>query len=850
MTAPVLAYKKFYVVNPFEQYNYIKNPTFAHPDFVEDWTAYGAGVTIEETGDEQRFGAYSMKVNTASGVDSGAYYRNLSVTNGVTYAFSCYVKGTAGRSMLIAVLNGVGSTKAITNFTTTGYWQRVETTFTAAETKTDYRVYIQMLATASTAPFYVDGCQFEHWKMTTFFDGYSPGCRWTGAPRNSTSYRSAQTGLGGELVDLEDYCKVVQVIGLGHGNWNQILTKMTSGGDMYQTHIRKSHNFSIIVDFLGNSLSEIEANRAAVIDLLRPDKLSNRKVNEQFGINMPGTTWRGHEQRVIRYQGIDVNGNEATNPVDIVCVPLPDTLTDTPDLPTYQRAILNFTIPSGLLQGAYNEGTELDLDADFPAEYIVKRDANGNWVKWGGAAYESLITGLNGPVYCMAEGPDGKIYVGGAFTNAGGVSAADYLARWDPISEAWEAVVSGINGVVRCMDFDANGDLYIGGSFTTINSGGVGKMAKVVDLTGTPSVEAWGGAGIGAGNVLSIVVTPNGIYIGGSFTSVDSIANTARIARWNGAAWEALSTGLNNGVNTIVYSPDNNLYIGGNFTDAAYPYLCKWNGTAFSAVGTNTDINGAVYPLAFDETGKLYVGGNFTNAGGIAAEKGANYIACWNGSSWSAVGKGADALVYCIAINGGKLYASGKFTSVGDLTLTDRVAVWSNGAWQPLDIDLPGSDEIFSILPASDGSLYIGGTFSTAASSENATCAIVSEQMFAVGVASASANTYPFIQVYGPGTLKSITNYTTGKSVMFDGLTLQAGEWIGLNFDPLNLKFRGGWDGRGNLMRYVIPGSDYGDFYLVPGSNALSLYMTEATTDSGATIVWSPKFWGIDGALL
>jgi len=106
------------------------------------------------------------------------------------------------------------------------------------------------------------------------------------------------------------------------------------------------------------------------------------------------------------------------------------------------------------------------------------------------------------------------------------------------------------------------------------------------------------------------------------------------------------------------------------------------------------------------------------------------------------------------------------------------------------------------------------------------------------------------MQITGPGTLKAITNYTTGKSVMFDGLTLQAGEWIGLNFDPLNLKFRGGWAGRGNLMRYVIPGSDYGDFYLMPGANLLSLFMTGTDSNSGAWIAWTPLFWGLDGAVL
>jgi len=178
------------------------------------------------------------------------------------------------------------------------------------------------------------------------------------------------------------------------------------------------------------------------------------------------------------------------------------------------------------------------------------------------------------------------------------------------------------------------------------------------------------------------------------------------------------------------------------------------------------------------------------------------------------------------------------------------VAIWSNGTWQPVDIDLPGTADIRRILQASDGSLYIGGEFSTTASSENAKAGIVSDELFGFGVTSASANTYPVISFTGPGTLKSIINHRTGKSVMFDGLTLQAGEWASFSFDPLQLSFRSGWDGRGNLMRYIIPGSDYGDFYLSPGVNYISVFMTDTTTASNASIVWTPRFWGLDGALL
>jgi len=275
--------------------------------------------------------------------------------------------------------------------------------------------------------------------------------------------------------------------------------------------------------------------------------------------------------------------------------------------------------------------------------------------------------------------------------------------------------------------------------------------------------------------------------------------------------------------------------------------LCYWDGSAFNRVGTvELTASGYVYALAFDATGWLYVGGNFTKAGGVDNTV---HIAKWNGSTWEALGSGVDGYVFEVVVYSGKVYVSGAFITAGGLTLTDRVAIWSNGAWQPLDVDLPGTAGIYALLPASDGSLYIGGAFSTVGEDpdENAKTGIVALNL---NVTSASANTYPFIKVNGPGTLKSITNYTTGKSVMFDGLTLNAGEWINLIFDPLNLKFMGGWDGRGNLMRYVIPGSDYGDFYLRPGANNLSLFMDDTTSATKASIVWVPKFWGLDGALL
>lgn len=858
MTAPTLERMKFWIVVPKYAENQIKNPTFASPDFAEDWAVKGACGVISTVSDESRWGVYSMKVAPVTGVDSVIYYAGLSVENALDYTFSCYVKGVAAQTMRILIADSSGTAKATTTFTATGYWQRVEVKWTSNANASDYQVHIIRNSVASVLPFYVDGAQFEqNSAATTFFDGYFPGCHWTGSIRNSTSARSDNTGLGGELLCINDYAKILSVHGFGMGQWNQIMTKMTTGGDMYQTHIRKSRNVSMVLAYVGDNQGELQASRKIILDALRPDLLSNLPVTEQFGINMP-KTWRGHEQRILRYQGFDVNGVEATNPVDIICTFQPSH-PDTPSLPVFQKDILNFTVPSGLFQGAYNEGAVLNYHADFPAEFIVKRDSNGNWCRWNISAYESLIDGLNGRVFDMAEGPDGKIYVCGSFTDAGGVANADYLARWDPIAETWETVYAGILQTVRTLVFDANGDLYIGGNFQNLGSGDGDFIVKITGLEpdGTPTVSSLG-TGLDAA-CYDIVISPNGdVYASGLFTLAGGISGTAYIAKWNGSAWSALDTGLNGPVFSTAFSNNGILWIGGNFTSADGvdgDYLCFWDGSNFQPywqpnADSGTEINNIVRTLTFDHFGKLFIGGDFTNAGG----SGGNYIAKYNGSNWESLGGNPNSVVYKIYVAEREIYVSGDFTSIGNLSFADRVAIWNNGAWLPLDIDLPGIATVTSILVSNDNSLYIGGYFSTVGEDpdENATCGINTDRMQTVGVASASANTYPVISFTGPGTLRMVKNYRTGKFIAFDGLTLLPGEWVSLNLDPLNISFRSGWAGRGDLMRYISAGSDYGDFYVSPGANYITVFMGNDIdiNVTKASIIWVPKFWSLEGALL
>ena len=157
------------------------------------------------------------------------------------------------------------------------------------------------------------------------------------------------------------------------------------------------------------------------------------------------------------------------------------------------------------------------------------------------------------------------------------------------------------------------------------------------------------------------------------------------------------------------------LYAGGEFTSAggvAANYIAKWNGSSWSALGSG--MNGIVYALTVFDDGSgpaLYAGGVFTIAGGVAA----NHIAKWNGSSWSALGSGMGYTVYALTVfddgSGPALYAGGDFTTAGGVA-ANRIAKWNGSSWSALSSGMDNS--VFALTVFDDGSgaaLYAGGSF-------------------------------------------------------------------------------------------------------------------------------------------
>src|SRR5207247_11149627 len=111
---------------------------------------------------------------------------------------------------------------------------------------------------------------------------------------------------------------------------------------------------------------------------------------------------------------------------------------------------------------------------------------------------------------------------------------------------------------------------------------------------------------------------------------------------------------------------------------AAYPVRIDptFSDVNWVNMGGVPGVNGIVQAAVVDESGNLFIGGFFTAVGEVFA----NYVAKWDGSTWSALGSGWNSNVFALAISGTNLYAGGDFTTAGGLAAY-RVARWNGNGW-------------------------------------------------------------------------------------------------------------------------------------------------------------------------
>lgn len=329
----------------------------------------------------------------------------------------------------------------------------------------------------------------------------------------------------------------------------------------------------------------------------------------------------------------------------------------------------------GVLAFARRPNRNLLAGGDFT---MIEGVAAQRIAEWNGIAWSPLGGGTNGTVRAIAVLPNGDVVAGGTFDQAGGVNARR-IARWN--GAVWSAVgsdslvwVSAGSGTfllvlsVEALAVLPNGELIAGVRATTTPG------AAVLRWDGT----AWSLVGGGvSGAVYDLAVHPNGDLFAAGSLSVAGGTAVSGIARWDGASWSALGAGLGGPVPPVAYAlvvrPDGSLVVGGQFLTAggaAAPSIARWDGAAWSPLGTGMSL--AVQALANLPDGDLVAGGDFSLAGGVPA----NRVARWDGASWSTFGSGlGQGGVQAISSDErGDVVLGGRFVLVDGVGVSARLA--------------------------------------------------------------------------------------------------------------------------------------------------------------------------------
>lgn len=368
-----------------------------------------------------------------------------------------------------------------------------------------------------------------------------------------------------------------------------------------------------------------------------------------------------------------------------------------------------------------------------------------NLAKWNGSAWSAVGGGANQEVLVLKTMFDlgapalQSLLVGGRFTSVGGVPANRIAKR---SGNTWSALGAGVGlgspDRVAAIEVEVvtvtNVLVYVGGRFT--QAGGV--AANNVARWNGSSWSALG-AGLASDEGVSALLRHddgNGfrIYAGGRFT----LGVQGNIARWNGSAWSVVGNGVTGcwrTVHSLVQFNDELggglvLYAGGMFEVAGGMFaskIARWNGISWAPLGagiTGNCTGDGVYALApthllgTDPTPRLFVGGIFSIAGGHVVRN----VAQWSGGTWDAERGGPNQEANAIAVGGGSggggssLYLGGQFTRVAGVA-ANRIAKLENGNWSALGSGLNGAVYALAVLEEAGGgapSVIAGGTFTQA----------------------------------------------------------------------------------------------------------------------------------------
>ena len=328
-------------------------------------------------------------------------------------------------------------------------------------------------------------------------------------------------------------------------------------------------------------------------------------------------------------------------------------------------------------------------------------------------------SGASSNVYVTAIQSDGKILIGGFFSNYNGVSRPG-IARLNTDGSLDTTFNPGSGALgINAMKIQSDGKIIIGGGFTSYNGTSRNRIARI-NANGSLDTTFNPGTGVDS-SVESIFIQPDGkILIGGDFTTYNGTARTD-IARINTNG--SLDTTFNPGTGTdylvraITVQSDGKIFIGGLFY--AYNGTTRYSIARLNTNGSldttfdSTSAYGMVEQIHVQSDGKVLISGSFyggmvrVNSDGSldgSFSYGTGLMGGLNGPTINAFGIQSD----------GGIVIGGDYTSYNGFVRARIARIASNGTFDATygapNTGTEGS--VRSVVTQSDGKIIIGGSFS------------------------------------------------------------------------------------------------------------------------------------------
>ena len=308
---------------------------------------------------------------------------------------------------------------------------------------------------------------------------------------------------------------------------------------------------------------------------------------------------------------------------------------------------------------------------------------------------------------------DGKIVVGGIFTQANGVARKNF-ARFNADGTLDDSFNPVASADLTVMTVQADGKILVGGNFAQINGVARTYFARLnVDGSVDTSFNYNGNFVYGA------IAQPDGRVLVQYFDEIHRVNANGSVD----AAY-AVPTGYYI-TEAVLALANGTVFVGGSFTDVgtfSVNSVVHINADGSVDMRYTPDVasgpNGPVSCLALQADGKMIIGGSFTQVGGLVHHRVARLKSDGTlDNTFNADLDDSSAFIFALAVqDDGKVLVGGSFYQVQGTSVFDLVRFNADGS---LDTDFQPAyrGNVFSIIAQPDGKILISGDYSVSGTS-------------------------------------------------------------------------------------------------------------------------------------